>query len=356
MIKIKNVYWMLAYAFNILNEKEIKNIETEEFDNIYDLLATILVKGVNKQLKKGLNKEYVLKEEEMFALKGKIKLSDTIKYNVIRQHKMICEYDEFSINTYLNQIIKITLLQLLKTEKLKREYKLKIKKIMLYFKEVDIIDYTTINWAKLNYNKNNLTYKMIINICYLILEGLILTEEKGEIQFMTFIDDQKMSKLFEKFVKEYYCKHFPQLKPKSSHINWDIGEGELIGLLPDMKTDITLTYKKRNLIIDTKYYAHTLQNNTLYHKKTMINQHINQIYTYVKNRDRDNMGNVEGILLYAKTDEETMPNQVNTVSKNKFIFTSLDLTDSFEKVIQKLDKIVYDFTNHEIKKVNIKKA
>lgn len=353
MVKVKNVYGMLAYAFGVLNEKGNQKIKTEEFKNIYDLFATILVNGVTSQLKKGLNKEYILEKQVLCNLKGKINICDSIKYNTMQNHKMICEYDEFSINSYMNQIIKTTFLQLLKTEKLKKEYKIKIKKIILFFKDINEINYKTIDWSRLKYNRNNITYKMIMNVCYLVLKGLLLTEEKGENQFMTFIDDQRMCILYEKFVKEYYRKHFPKLKATALHIDWNVGENEVIGLLPDMKTDITLTYKEKILIIDTKYYGQTLQNNSLYNKKTIINNNINQIFTYVKNKDKSNTGNVEGMLLYAKTDEEIIPNQVNIIGNNKFTIRTLDLTNDFETVMEQLDNIVYEFTNNEIKKINI---
>lgn len=51
MIKIKNIYYMLVYAFNVLNEEGYKKVGTEEFDNIADLLSAILVKGVSTQIK-----------------------------------------------------------------------------------------------------------------------------------------------------------------------------------------------------------------------------------------------------------------------------------------------------------------
>lgn len=60
-----------------------------------------------------------------------------------------------------------------------------------------------IDWKNIRYDRNNVTYKMIINVCYLVLNGLILTQEDGKKEFMTFVDDQKMAKLFENFVKEY---------------------------------------------------------------------------------------------------------------------------------------------------------
>ncbi len=143
MVKIKNVYWMLAYAFGVLNEKGTQSIKTEEFENTYDLFATILIKGMNAQIKRGLNKEYINNKENLGNLKGKIEITESIKCNTIKDHKMICEYDEFSVNSYMNKIIKTTLTELLKTEKLK-------------------------------YDRNDITYKMLMNVCYLILKGLLL--------------------------------------------------------------------------------------------------------------------------------------------------------------------------------------
>lgn len=59
MIPIQNVYYMLSYAFRVLNEQGYKSIETEEFHNVAELCASILCKGVSLQLKRGLGKEYI---------------------------------------------------------------------------------------------------------------------------------------------------------------------------------------------------------------------------------------------------------------------------------------------------------
>ena len=48
MINIKNIYWMLAYAFNNLNEADTKLIDKEEFDNIYDLFCVMLTQEISK--------------------------------------------------------------------------------------------------------------------------------------------------------------------------------------------------------------------------------------------------------------------------------------------------------------------
>ena len=56
MIRIQNIYYMLAYAFQVLNEQGYKNIATEEFDNTAELCAAILARGISTQVKRGLGK------------------------------------------------------------------------------------------------------------------------------------------------------------------------------------------------------------------------------------------------------------------------------------------------------------
>ena len=42
MIPVQNVYYMLSYAFKVLNEQGYKRIATEEFNNTAELMAAIL--------------------------------------------------------------------------------------------------------------------------------------------------------------------------------------------------------------------------------------------------------------------------------------------------------------------------
>lgn len=44
MIPVQNVYYMLSYAFKVLNEQGYKRIATEEFNNTAELMAAILAK------------------------------------------------------------------------------------------------------------------------------------------------------------------------------------------------------------------------------------------------------------------------------------------------------------------------
>ena len=114
--------------------------------------------------------------------------------------------------------------------------------------------------------------------------------------------------------------------------------------LPAMKTDITLEDKsqKKVLIIDTKYYTHTMTSSQ-YEKKTLHSNNLYQIFTYVKNKDVANTGNVSGMLLYAKTNEDIVPDEKFVMGGNKMQVKTLDLNQNFENISRQLDGVIFDY-------------
>lgn len=80
---------MLTYAFRVLTQKNYEDVASESFDNIYDLFATILVKGVNKQVKQGLYNEYVVHQDNLPTVRGKINIRDTITNKFQRKQLLL---------------------------------------------------------------------------------------------------------------------------------------------------------------------------------------------------------------------------------------------------------------------------
>ena len=341
MIPIQNIYYMLSYAFQILAEKGYKNLETEQFDNVAELCAAILSKGVSLQLKRGLRREYIENTEPLSSLRGRIEISESIKTRSMLKKQLVCSYDDFSENSYMNRIIKTTLGLLLHADIAKARKK-ELRKLLVFFSNVDLLDVHTINW-KIQYNRNNQTYRMLISICYLVIKGLLQTNTDGTTRMMDFFDEQRMCRLYEKFILEYYRKEFPQLTVNASQIPWvlDDGAGEM---LPIMQTDIMLTLGRRILIIDAKYYSHTMQ--TQYDSRTLHSGNLYQIFTYVKNKEAeltDVPHEVSGMLLYARTDESVQPNNTYRMSGNTISVRTLDLNCPFRMVAEQLDTIATDF-------------
>ena len=338
MIPIQNVYYMLSYAFQVLNEQGYKNIATEQFNNTAELMAAILAKGMAVQIKRGLGKEYIPKTEPLSALRGKIDIVESIKTQTMLKKQMICTYDEFSVNGTMNRIIKSTVELLLRSD-ISKARKKELRKLMVYFGDVEPIDLYTVNW-NIQYNRNNQTYRLLISICYLVVKGLLQTNSDGSTRLMEFVDEQRMCRLYEKFILEYYRKEYPEITANTSQIPWQLDDG-IGAMLPVMQTDIMLTYKEKVLIIDAKYYTHTTQSQFDTH--TLHSGNLYQIFTYVKNKEIELAAQpheVSGMLLYAKTDEAVLPNNSYVMSGNKISVKTLDLGCDFSEIANQLNKIV----------------
>lgn len=334
---------MLSYAFQVLNEQGYKQIKTEEFENTAELCAAILIKGVASQIKRGLGKEYILQTESLSTVRGKIDLSSSIKDQTIIKKQLVCSYDEFSVNSYMNRIIRTTM-ELLLRSNISKPRKKELRKLLVFFGEVKPLEINSIDW-RIQYNRNNQTYQMLITICYLIIKGLLQTTSEGTTKLMDFLDEQRMCRLYEKFILEYYKKEFQKLKVTASQIPWDLDDGES-DMLPVMQSDIMLSDKKKTLIIDAKYYSHTMQ--VQYDVHTLHSNNLYQVYTYVKNLDKERTGNVSGMLLYAKTDEVILPHNSYKMGGNKISVDTLNLDCEFEEIRKQLNGIAIEHFGSEI--------
>ena len=338
MIPVQNIYYMLSYAFQVLNEQGYKDIATEQFDNVAELCASILSKGIAVQLKRGLGKEYIPQTEALSSLRGKIDITESIKTQSLLRKQLICTYDDFTVNSYLNRILKSTMELLLHAD-ISKARKKALRKLMIYFADVDVLDVHTINW-NIRYDRNNQTYRMLVSICYLVVKGLLQTNTDGSTRLMDFIDEQRMCRLYEKFILEYYRKEHPEITARASQIPWQLDDG-FSDMLPIMQSDITLSKGNRTLIIDAKYYAHNTQ--TQYDVHTLHSGNLYQIFTYVKNKDSeygDAPHEVSGMLLYAKTDEQIQPDHAYHMSGNKISVWTLDLNCDFANIAQQLNSII----------------
>ena len=145
MIRIQNIYYMLAYAFQVLREQVYESYGTEEFENTADLLSTILAKGVATQIKRGLGRTYIEETESLSCLRGKIRVTESIKQQTLMKQQLICTYDEFSVDSYMNRILKTTMELLLRYD-IPKARKKELRNLLLYFKEVNTLDVHSINW------------------------------------------------------------------------------------------------------------------------------------------------------------------------------------------------------------------
>ena len=338
-ILIQNVYYMLAYAFSALRQESYEEVAAENFDKMEDLFAAILAKGISAQLKQGLYREYVVQKGDMPVLRAKLDIDGTIRHKLRQQRLLACEFDELSANNLLNQILKTTMVVLMREKSVDAKQKRALKRALLFFDGIDLIQPIEIHWDRIQLQKSNRSYEMLINICRLVLEGMLQSTQSGQYKMAAF-SDEHMERLYEKFILEYYRRHYPQLHASAAQVKWDVDEGTncaYLPFLPTMQTDIMLRRGEKTLIIDAKYYGHSMQ---CYHDTYSVHSgNLYQIYAYVKNQQAAQDGKVCGMLLYAKTEEAIAPDFTFGIGGNSIGVKTLDLNKPFKLIAEQLNQI-----------------
>lgn len=343
-ILIRNIYYMLSYAFQILKQEDYKKVAGESFEKIHDLFAEILRKGVSRQIKQGLYREYVSASEELPVLRGKLNLGGTIRLKVQQKQKLACDFDEFSEDNLYNRILKLTIHCLSRSPEVEAGRRIALKKLLVLLSGVRLIQPDQITWNRLIYKRSNRNYELLLNLCFFLLNGMLQTDEDGNYKLLAF-SDKHMERLFEKFVLEYYRQHHPELKPDNPQIAWNHSpdaDQKMIQFLPRMQTDIVLKKGDKKLIIDAKYYSKALSQH--FDKSTLRSAHLFQIFTYVQNMDVAHTGKISGLLLYAKTDEDVFPDcEPAVINGNPIGAKTLDLNQEFTLISRQLDDIIEIF-------------
>lgn len=335
-IPVQNIYYMLCYAWNRSIKRDNIDISQIKGNNLYDLLAHVLCKSLSAIIKKGIYKEYTLVHEETYSLKGKIDFDSSLKRNSFRNGRAFCEFDEFSDDIIHNQIIKATLYNLLKSTSVDSKIKEEIMKIYHYFGHITSIKLSKTDFDNAKIHRNNRHYKLSLEICRLIYKDMIVDESKGEISF-NFKEQEKISYIFEDFVRNFYKIHLTANYVGREPIKWNL-IGDEKDLLPKMETDITIKRNNEVIIMDTKYYKNTLARNMgkdKYHSTNMY-----QMFSYLKNAEvkGEEYRTSTGILLYPQVDLEL--NNSYKMEGHYLKICTVNLHDDWENIHNRLLEII----------------
>jgi 5-methylcytosine-specific restriction enzyme subunit McrC len=298
----------LSYAWNKLDEKERVKVSLDDTASYVDLFAKVLINGTHVLLKRGIERSYVTETLEIPGVKGKLELTATLKEGLHLKQRTICSIDEFSYDIITNQILVATLFKLLKVKELDGKLKPEVKSIIRKLPNISLIELKKNDFKKVKYHRNNQFYSFLINVCELIYDNTLPSEDEGEWSFIDFTrDKRKMNQLFEAFILNYYKCEFPQWEVGSPHIKWQldsVNKLEDLTFLPQMRTDVTIDKGTEKIIIDAKYYKETLAS---YHgSEKVISHNLYQLFSYLLNQRDGTLKteNATGMLLYPTTKDE----------------------------------------------------
>jgi 5-methylcytosine-specific restriction enzyme subunit McrC len=340
-IPVENIYYLLCYAWDKLEEKDRVPVSIDDRTKLIDLLAKVLINSTRILLKRGIDRSYVEITTEFAGVKGKLELSETIKRQLLFKQKSVCSFDEFSANILTNRILVTTLNRLLRFKDLDRELRSEIKSLLWRFGEIELIDLKNSTFSGIRLHRNNKFYGLVLNVCQLIYENSLLSEKDGSLHFSDFLrDERKMGQLFEAFLRNFYRIEQKEFKVRRENIEWQFSSDSLehSRFLPRMQTDITLESQTAKIIIDAKFYKETLQTN--YSTEKVSSGNLYQLFSYLLNQQTGDprTHTATGILIYPRIERDY--DLQFRYQRHDILIKTVDLNSSWRDIDKRLKEII----------------
>ena len=312
-------------------EKIFSNSKIEIIDtSILELFIHLFIEEVEKIVKKGLIYKYVDKNENLNVFKGKLDINSHIKYNFSHKERFFMKFDEFSVNSLENIIIKLTI-QKLKKVSINPKNKENLNKIGHYFENVSILENSIENLKYLTFDRMNDYYKNAIQWAKIFLNNQsssIFSTNNGEIPSILF----PMETIFENYIANKLVniiqeKSYNQLAIKvqdnscSIFSSISLNNVKIDNNILRIRPDIVIKNKntKEIFILDTKWKVL----NKLDDKFKISTEDIYQMLAYVKtynDRSKNNYTCKKAYLIYPATNMS----QNTFSSRDKMIFNTND--------------------------------
>lgn len=299
-IPIQNIYYLLAYAWKEFREGELKSVASTDCPDSVNLLAYLLGEGTIALAKCGIDKGYHTRSEDTSRLRGRFDIADSYRRALHLTGRLNCTFDELTVDTLPNQILKSTCVCLIRaTNLLTKSNHTLLRSTVDLLDGVSAIRISSSLFRRVQLHRNNRKYRFLLNVCELLNNCYSPSEVSGSGRFADFLqDDVQMSRVFESFVLQFSRKHCIGADVRSMQITWDGSwDSEVAEVLPIMKTDVTIEYPDNKTILDCKFYRQALV--TRYDRKRLHSNHLYQLTAYLTNQARHSgWENVRGILLY----------------------------------------------------------
>jgi 5-methylcytosine-specific restriction enzyme subunit McrC len=330
-IPILNIYYLLLYAWNMLEEGDVVVAGAEEQTDILELFGKVLDNGLAHLLRRGIDRNYVTHREAVSGIRGRIDFGLSLQRLLFPQGKAVCEYDELTHNVLQNQILKATVKRIVAVKKLDSDVRNSLIGKLRMLHEIEDIYLTNRSFRSIQLHRNNRIYALLLSICRLVHNNLLVNEDGSDVVFRDFItEDAEMELVFQRFILNFYNREQEVYEVNADTLDWEVLEGsdDDMKFVPGMQTDVTLTSTQKRIIIDCKYYTKTLAQHPYSGKESLHRGDLFQMFAYIMNAAAENRpagAIVEGVLLYPTVSQDLVldfhmgghPFRIVTVNLNR---------------------------------------
>ena len=340
-IPIANIYYLLCYAWDALEEKDaLAEVDSSQSPELVERVARVLVSGTRRLLRRGLDRGYLPQEGHIPGVRGKLVVTETFCKDLLARGRAACVWDDLEYNTLPNKILKTTLELLYRDGSIEDATRADIHDLLRWLSPVQPLQLRSEHFRRIQLHRNNRIYAFLLHVCEFIHEQWLPEESGGPRRFRDFVR-AGLPGLFEKFVFNFYQHELgPNWQVSAPVIHWQMAafNAEADTFVPRMETDICLRGPERAIILDTKFYASALKPSA-YGTPKLPAANLYQLYTYLRQKSADSgWEQAEGVLLYPRTTKNI--NVEFTTHGHRFRALTLDLAQPWQNIHAALLQIV----------------
>lgn len=207
---VQNLFFMLKHALNLpihIGSASMLDHSTDWFEALTSLFTTSLM----AEWQRGPVRRYESQEEDLTILRGRLRLQEHIR-RVGRQHILPVEHDEFTANTFLNQVFRVVIDRLLRLSNNPRNRQnLHILSTWMNEDGVSAVPLNISQALQLRLNRLHKRYELPLALAQLFLRGEGLLTHTGLYQGQAMFFD--MNTLFEAFLTNILLRYREEILP-----------------------------------------------------------------------------------------------------------------------------------------------
>lgn len=219
---------------------------------LFELLIRYFLEEVLLIVKRGIARAYVIEQDNLRFIRGKLLISQNIRKNATNQARVFCEYDEFNLDRPVNRLITAALEVVSKCAADFGNIRL-CRELLHSFASVqpsyDIVG----DLAKMKLDRSAQHYEKAMPLCELILKSRNpLTKQGGQNLFALMFP---MERVFEDYVANRLKKQFPRSTVLPQRVNSHLVDsvGDSNQRLFKLKPDLVVKGESMRIVADTKW-------------------------------------------------------------------------------------------------------
>ncbi|MCZ0963509.1 5-methylcytosine-specific restriction endonuclease system specificity protein McrC [Paracoccus benzoatiresistens] len=347
-IPVRNVWLLFLYASGLARFRDRFEAEVEASPDFESLVARLLCYATEKRLRRNLSFGYRQQEETLRRVRGRIDILESVSHDLFRKGQVACRFEELTINTPRNRLVRAALLSLLgRLDDADLAHRCRTLAHALGRAGVTGDKPSRAEIVSDQIGRHEADDRLIVSLARAVFDLILPTESAGAHSLLKAQrDETEFRKLFEKAIGNFFAAELSRedgwrVYPGKQY-KWAVAAAStgIAAYLPIMITDIILenVTQKRRIVIDTKFTE--VLTKSQHGASRFKTSHLYQLYAYLRSQEQpgDPLSmSSDGILLYPSVGMDV--DEAALIQGHRLRFVTIDLARPSLEVIERLQDI-----------------